>query len=140
MRVPTGFLSLALLGCTLLGCVRPGAVAPPNGGRYLITEAELVDATDLTLYEAVRRLRPHFLRSRTATVEGRSLVYPVMLYVDGEKMDSLDDLRRLSCDVVKEVRFYEPQLANTHFGRYNNAGGAIAVTLKWDSGGSTTAP
>ena len=47
-----------------------------------------------------------------------------------EKMDSVDDLRRLFPSDVQEVRFYEPQLANTHFARYNNAGGAIAVVLK----------
>jgi hypothetical protein len=53
-----------------------------------------------------------------------------MLYVDGDAMDSIDDLRRLSPAEVMEVRFYEPQLANTYFARRNNAGGAIAVTLR----------
>ncbi len=132
MRVPTGFLCLALIGGTVLGCVRPGAVAPPNSGRYLISAVELQQVDDLTLYDAVRRLRPHFLRSRTATVEGKAMVVPVMLYVDGERMESLDELRRLPVAEVQEVRFYEPQLANTYFGRYNNAGGAIAVSLRWE--------
>lgn len=132
MRPRTRVLSLALLGA-LIGCVKPGSVPPATGGRYVISEAELQRMSEYTLYDAVARLRPHFLRSRTETQEGKVIVYPVMLYVDGERMESLDDLRRLSPAIVKEVRFYEPQLANTHFGRYNNAGGAIAVTLKWES-------
>jgi hypothetical protein len=137
MRVPTGVLSLALIGGTLIGCVRPGAVAPATGERYLISAVELQRVSELSLYEAVRRLRPHFLRSRTATVEGKAMVVPVMLYVDGELMESLDELRRLPVGEVQEVRFYEPQLANTYFGRYNNAGGAIAVSLKWEPGPPT---
>jgi hypothetical protein len=54
----------------------------------------------------------------------------LMLYVDGERMHGVDDLRRFSVKEVYEVRFYEPQLANTYFARYNNSGGAIAVALK----------
>ena len=129
MRDSFGVIRLALLGMALLACVRAGAVAPQSSGRYLITSAELEQMSDLTLYEAVYRLRPHFLRSRAQTAQGRAH-HPLNLYVDGDRMESIDDLRGLSAGEALEVRFYEPQLANTHFGRYNNAGGAIAVTLK----------
>lgn len=98
--------------------------------RYVITAAELEKAKELTLYEAISRLRPHFLRSRTAVAYGKEASVPVHLYVDGDKMDSIDDLRRLTPASVQEVRFYEPQIANTVFAGQNNAGGVIAVITK----------
>ena len=129
MRGSFGLVRLVVLGIVLAACVRAGAVAPQNGGRYVIDASELERVPDLTLYEAVRQLRPHFLRSRAQTAQGRAH-YPLNLYVDGDRMESIDDLRRLLAGDALEVRFYEPQLANAHFGRFNNAGGAIAVTLK----------
>jgi hypothetical protein len=119
------------LAIAAAACTPPsGSPEPRNGDRYVITAAELEKAPELTLYEAVARLRPHFLRSRTISAYGRPETVPVHLYVDGDKMDSLDDLRRLSPGAVQEVRFYEPQKANTVFAGANNAGGAIAVILK----------
>lgn len=130
MCVRRVLLATAVVSGTMVGCVRPGAVPPTTGGHDLITQQELERVGALTLHEAVSKLRPHFLRSRAQTAHGKAPTRPIMLYVDGDKMDSVDDLRRLSVAEVKEVRFYEPQLANTYFARYNNAGGAIAVTLK----------
>jgi hypothetical protein len=131
--------SRMLLGCTVVGgllaaCVHQGAQAPTNGGHDLITAQELEGAGANTLYEAVAKLRPHFLKPRTVTAYGRPATSPLMLYVDGEKMESIDDLRHLPLLDVREVRFYEPQLANLKFARYNNAGGAIAVLLKQPTG------
>lgn len=129
MRMSRTVIALALVAVAG-GCVRKGSVPPPNGGHDVITAEELELVHDGSLYDAVRRLRPNFLKSRTITAYGRAESVPLMLYVDGEKMDSVDDLRRFTTAEVFEVRFYEPQLANARFGRYNNAGGAIAVMLK----------
>ena len=130
MRINHVVLGLVLCYGSSTGCVRPGSVPPPNGGHDVITAEELETVRDYTLYEAVQRLRPNFLKSRAVTAYGRPATSPLMLYVDGEKMDSIDDLRRISPTEVLEVRFYEPQIANTRFARYNNSGGAIAVTMK----------
>lgn len=126
----------ALLGVTAMGvavgCWRPGAVPAPRGTHYVITVEELSQVSaDMSLFDAVYRLRPHFLRSRATSAHGRPATWPVTLYVDGEKMESIDYLRRLSPADAAEVRFFEPQVANARFARYNNSGGAIAVTLKW---------
>jgi hypothetical protein len=130
MRINHIVLALALSSGSIAGCVHQGAVAPPNGGHDLITAEELARVHDYTLYDAIRRLRPNFLKSRSVTAYGKPASSPLMLYVDGEKMDSIDDLRRISPAEVFEVRFYEPQIANTRFARYDNSGGAIAVILK----------
>jgi hypothetical protein len=128
-----GIRHLGLVTCLAFGiaaCWRHTVPATPSGGHDVITLHELERFNDLTLYEAVHRLRPHFLRNRTITAHGRGPSRQLMLYVNGEKMDSVDDLRRLWPSDVEEVRFYEPQLANTYFARYNNAGGAISVKLR----------
>jgi hypothetical protein len=130
MRINHIVLALVLGSGSIAGCVHQGAVAPPNGGHDLITAEELARVSDFTLYDAIRRLRPNFLKSRSVTAYGKPSSSPLMLYVDGEKMDSIDDLRRISPSEVFEVRFYEPQIANTRFARYDNSGGAIAVILK----------
>jgi hypothetical protein len=121
---------IAVLGLGLTACWRHNTPPTPAGGHDIITLHELERVKDLTLFDAVRQLRPHFLRNRTLTAHGRGASSQLMLYVNGEKMDSVDDLRRLWPSDVEEVRFYEPQLANTYFARYNNAGGAIAVKLR----------
>ena len=130
MRINHIVLVLALSSGSFAGCVHQGAVPPPNGGHDLITAEELDHVRDFTLYDAIRRLRPNFLKARSVTAYGKPTSSPLMLYVDGEKMDSIDDLRRISPSEVLEVRFYEPQIANTRFARYNNSGGAINVIMK----------
>jgi hypothetical protein len=132
MRIRRVLLGLALAGGSVMasGCVRRGAIAPPTGGHDLITRQELERSADLSLFDAVHKLRPTFLKNRTITAHGRRATAPMNLYVDGERMDSIDDLRRYSPTQVEEVRFYEPHQANMVFGRYNNAGGAIAVILR----------
>jgi hypothetical protein len=123
-----------VVGGLLSSCVHQNAQPAANGGHDLITQEELEGAGANTLYEAVAKLRPHFLKPRTVTAYGRPASSPLMLYVDGEKMESIDDLRHLPILEVREVRFYEPQIANQRFGRYNNAAGAIAVSLKQSLG------
>jgi hypothetical protein len=131
MRTGRSVVGLLVAAVMLSGCFR-GRVARPveNGGRYLITQAELDAVAATSMYDAVLKLRPHFLRNRTVVAHGKEANGPLMLYVDGERMESLDDLRRLVPAEVMEVRFYEPAQANTYFARYNNAGGAISVKLR----------
>lgn len=127
VRVVGGIVAaLVLSGCFTGRGTRP--VEP--GGRYLITQAELDGVAANSMYDAVLKLRPHFLRNRTVVAHGKDANGPLTLYVNGERMESVDDLRRLMPSEVFEVRFYEPQLANTYFARSNNAGGAIAITLR----------
>jgi hypothetical protein len=131
MRKGLGVVGVLVAVVTIAGCFR-GRVARPieNGGHYLITQSELDAVAASSMYEAVLKLRPHFLRNRTVVAHGKAANGPLMLYVNDERMESLDDLRRLTPSEVMEVRFYEPAQANTYFARYNNAGGAIAIRLR----------
>ena len=141
MRIIRTALVLAFASAGVAGCTHHARSTPPLATHDFIAADELARSTDLTLYDAIRRLRPNFLKPRGLAAYGAPETTVLTLYVDGQRMDSVDDLRRISCNEVAEVRFYEPQIANTKFAGHNNAGGAIAVTLKAlpaDSVGSDT--
>lgn len=123
-----GVLMVAVLASGCLG--GRGARPVQSGGHYLITQSELDAVAANSMYDAVLKLRPHFFRNRTVAAHGKAARSPLMLYVNGERMESVDDLRHFSPAEVLEVRFYEPQLANAYFARYNNAGGAISIRLR----------
>jgi hypothetical protein len=103
-----------------------------NGGaasRYLVTEAELANMGDRSAYEALQQLRPTFLRSRDPQTSSNPVPIAVAVFVNGGRTEGLDALRSVRASTVKEMRFYEPQDANTKFGTGHN-GGVIEVTLK----------
>ena len=130
MRLIRTVFVLGVAVAASAGCTHRATSAPPLAAHDFIAADELAHSTDLSLYDAIRRLRPNFLKPRGVAAFGAPATTALTLYVDGQRMDSIDDLRRISCDEVAEVRFYEPQIANTKFAGHNNAGGAIAVTLK----------
>jgi len=129
MRI-RGIAAVLSLVAGATACTQKRASPAPMPARYTIAADELSHAAEISLYDAIRRLRPNFLTARGHAAYGAPETTELSLYVNGVRMDSIDDLRRISCDEVAEVRFYEPQYANTRFPGHNNAGGAIDVTLK----------
>lgn len=119
-----------LVAAAAAGCGHPTRSQPVIPAHDLIAADELAHSSEIYLYDAIRRLRPAFLKPRGGAAYGAPETTVLTLYVDGQRMDSIDDLRRISSDEVLEVRFYEPQTANAKFAAHNNSGGAIAVTLK----------
>ena len=136
-RILIALISIALLGS---GCASGGRTASTaaaanvtrgatGASRYLVTEAELANVGDRTAYEALQQLRPSFLHSRDTQTSRNPVVAPVDVFVDGGRTEGLDALKNIRASTVKEMRFYEPQDANTKFGTGHN-GGVIAVILK----------
>jgi hypothetical protein len=101
---------------------------PPARPHSAVSESELAPVGDLTAYDALRRLRPAFLRSRDVSTPSHSPV-AVTVFVNGDRTYGVDALKNLLSRTVREIRFYEPAEANVRFGTGNN-GGAILVTLK----------
>ena len=110
-----------------IACAPHTSGSTPSGQHNVLTAEELARVGDIDLYEAIRRLRPGFLRSHggQGVLSGRP---DLQLYVGDVRLPDLDQLRNISVRSVKEVRFLEPQQANARFGG-NNSGGAIVVTL-----------
>lgn len=121
-------LTIAAAGAIAIACA-PHATSGSSPSRHnLLTTEELAPIGDLDLYDAIRRLRPNFLRSHGG--QGvQSGMTDVVLYVGNTRMPDIDQLHTILAKQVKEVAFLEPQQANARFGG-NNAGGAIVVTLQ----------
>lgn len=144
--------ALAVAGVILLPVPAAGQ-GKPKKERDVIARAELVeaDAKFADLYEAVKRLRPHFLAQnrgpRTTGIrppagggtmcnealerncaarEVVSTVVAQVVYLDGTKAGEPDVLRGIRPSEVEEVRYLNPNKAASEFG-HGHDGGAILV-------------
>ena len=125
-------LLLSFVAVLLLvsACARPATTSGSSSPHNVITPEELSRYSNLTLYEAIRRLRPSFFRTRDVATSTNPVPRPVMVYLDDVRTEGLDALRNVAVSIVKEVRFLEPQQANVRYGTSNNNGGAIVVTTR----------
>ncbi|MEJ2206655.1 MAG: hypothetical protein P8170_21400 [Gemmatimonadota bacterium] len=122
-RLLIAFLALALglTGCASSGGGGGGDSAPRGSANRIIFE-ELEPVQQLDGYDAVRRLRPMWLRARG----GAS---PQVL-VDGNRQPGgLDALRSLRVSEIQEMRFLSSSDATTRYGTGFD-GGAILVTTR----------
>lgn len=110
---------------TASACVTTGH--PSRGGHNLITRAE-VASTDLAdAYTVVRALRPRWLRK--VGPSSINAVRPIMVYIDGNRMDSPDALHSVPKIAIEEIRYYRPTEAQARWG-LNHTHGAIAVATR----------
>ena len=113
--------------------------APANRNRDLITRDELTkpSVVNMTVLDAVRSLRPHFLTVRgTNTVpaknaSGQSVVDQesgkVHASIDGNKIVPIEELTSLRAGTVLEVRYLTPAAAMQRFGGTARQGPVILV-------------
>lgn len=121
-------LALASAACSSTG-TKSGGPTRATRDRNLITAAELAEVTQQNVFDAVRRLRPAWLRLRgrgTASIDRESSI-PV--YLDGVLRGSTRLLGRLRPSQVREIRHLEPNEAAVRYGS-SHRDGAIWVTLK----------
>lgn len=124
----------------------------PKRERDLITRDELVEADSKfpDLYEAIKRLRPHFVQvnrgyrttgiqpgaSRDACIGSRdpncgmresgSAATPPVVYMDGTKAGDLEILKGYRTSDIDEVRYLNANAAAAEYG-LGHEGGAILV-------------
>jgi hypothetical protein len=116
MRPTTILLALALAaGCSPATQSGAGSRSSSN----VLTQAEIAKTPAVDAYDAVQRLRPHFLRARsTATV---SNAYAVV-YVDGLRKGTPEVLRMIRAPEVVEIRYLSAVEATTRYGMNVEAG------------------
>ena len=134
-RLRWGGWFLAAIGGLAVTAPGPAAAQEQKHSREVLTSEEIVQTgQQQDLYQAIRSLRPHFLRpvrgSRSITGGGQATV-PV-LYVDGMKSGDVEGLRSIRAQAVKEVRYLSPSQAGIRYGLGHEAG-AILVTLLRDA-------
>jgi len=113
-------LALGLAGCASSGG-GGGGDRVPGATANRIVRAELEPIAQLDAYQAIARLRPRWLRSRSG-------VSPV-LYVDQARRSDLNDLRQLRVTDIDEIEFMSSGDATTRFGT-GHSGGAILVATR----------
>jgi hypothetical protein len=119
-------LVLALLAAAPLAAQDEGK---PKVKKHpdLITAAEIAERADLqNVYEAVNRLRPIWLRVRSAGSPDRGPA-PIVVYVDGVRMGDLSALQQMPASYVVEIRHLSGNDATTRYG-IDHGSGAILVT------------
>src|SRR6185503_6379454 len=137
--------SLALLaGCVLALPLTAAAQNPPKKDRDLITREELLEADSKSpdLYQAIKRLRGHFLtQNRGINTMGitpggsgapmcndastdrnctrrqiSNTPIPPVIYLDGMKFGDPESLKGIQTRNVAEVRYLSPSKAEMDYG------------------------
>ena len=142
MREPTISLGVSALFASLIavGCVSaprtPGAGdaepsrltrEPPRFGARsdLLTLAELIESRATSTGEAVRRLRPEFLRP-TSTASSSGLVKLLAaVYVNDAYAGGPDVLSTIPLAAVQEIRFVTAAQAYDHWGSHCTCSGGV---------------
>jgi hypothetical protein len=141
---------LGVVGLLALGACasRPAAVATgaeatqaaaPTRNRDVITREELTapSVSTLSVLDAVRSLRPHFLSVRgtntipAKTASGQQVTDEesgkVHASIDGNKILPIEELAGIRAGTVVEVRFLSPAAAMQRFGGSSRQGPVILV-------------
>lgn len=117
--------SLAALSATA-GCATGGGHDVQRADPHRLLRSEFQTLVEPTVYEAILRLRPDWLRSRGGGFSERAVA---SVYVNGLRQDGLEALHYLASDDVEEMQFLHASAATIRFGT-NNTGGAILVTTR----------
>jgi hypothetical protein len=136
--LPTGLtLAVLILGS---GCAagQSSSISPtpksspmlayPGGRSSLIDQEELASVeAGSTLLQAVRRLRPEFLRRHATPVPGDVEGGYAAVYLDGVRLGGLGALETIAAATVTELRYLRAGSASDELGR-NHRGGVILVS------------
>jgi hypothetical protein len=118
-------LLVGLAGCASTGDGERAA----RQHRNILTEEQIQASQHLTAFDAVRTLRPSWLRDRPLSVtnpEGAEVV----VYVDGVRMTGgVETLRQVRAETVVRMEFMSSSDATTRFGT-GHMGGAILISTR----------
>lgn len=114
--------TVVLMALTFAACASAPSGNRAGGSQYEITSDQLAQLQDATALEAIRRLRPQWLRARSGS--GSPVVH-----LDGARQRGIDILDQISALDVHEMRFVPGSQATTRYGTgYTN--GVILVTTR----------
>jgi hypothetical protein len=94
--------------------------APSEGGsRNIIARAALEQHGDVSVYDAVLRMRPGWLRGRgVANLSGQA--FSTGVFRNGRFLGGLNVLTRIDVEFVEEIRYYSRRDAQTRWGFGND--------------------
>lgn len=127
----TALMGLVIGAALLAACATaPAGGSAEAGSRDVLTREVLAQYDHGDITDAIRRLRPRWLRStrgtESFTQEGRR---GVRIYLDNVLVDP-GALRGLSTRNVNEVRFLDKRQATTRFGTDHGEGAILIMTRR----------
>jgi hypothetical protein len=122
------FALAAVVACASSGSSNT-TEAKPAQDRNVITETELMSVPSSSLYDAVEKLRPNFLRSRGASSFSNQTAEFASVYVDEHPYGEIGSLRTLVTGQIGMVRYYDAMAAQQKFG-LTSGNGVISVYIK----------
>lgn len=127
--VEIGVLCLCLVVVSACAAGAHAGSQETSASRDLITESELAEVDAVDAYNAVRQLRPMWLRSRgAASLRGGEATLPTV-YVDNMRFGELASLQNISLDDIAEIRYINGPDATIRWGT-GVVGGVIEVIRK----------
>ena len=116
----------------LLLAVAAGCSANAAGGRTTtradtITVDDLRAANSTNLYDAVRAIRPNWLRARSPnSIQNQG---QVQVYFDDSRLGGVEQLRTIPSQGIAYIRWYDPISASARWG-LDHEQGAIVVSTR----------
>jgi hypothetical protein len=99
--------------------------------RNVITQQEIEAAQSLTAYDMIRALRPRWLSERGVTSLRTS--NPIMVYVNENRVGTVDRLRDYAPRDLREARFLDATQATQRFGTGHRSGAIMLYLRSGDS-------
>lgn len=112
------------------GCASTGG-GSGGGDRNLITAEDMADMQHVSALDAVRRLKPNWLRRRG--VDSFRGSFPMAVVVNGVVAGGVRILESYRCGDVKEIRYLNARAATMRYGD-KAGGGAILITTYGNKG------
>ncbi len=126
-----GNLALTLSVALTVACGgRTRAASGPFPARDVITREEIGRTHAVNALEAVERLRGHWLRQKGTTQlpgKGQFQEAEIQVYLDEQRLGTIDNLQRIEIAVVEYIRFVPPAEASARWG-FGHGAGAIVVS------------
>ncbi len=119
-------LTLALPLLLAAACATSPGQAPQPRQRGLMTADEVLATHASTLYDAIQRARPEFLRNRGFSTISSAAVDIPRVFVDNIELGDIQVLKNINPNDVAQVRRYSAEEATTRWGT-GYVGGAIEV-------------
>jgi hypothetical protein len=104
------------------------ASVPATSAPNLLSGDELRQVDVGNVYDALRRLRPQWLRARGSASMVTPRATEPIVYVSGIRRGELRTLQNVNLDTVSRVEFIDSRDATTRFGT-GHSGGVIWVEL-----------
>lgn len=112
-----------------LGCATPHSGTRPSRERDLLLSEEIERTAAVSAYDAVRQLRPEWLRRRGRSSMQNANAEVLVIYLNGLRLGNVQTLNSVAVGSILEIRHLDATDATTRFGT-GHAGGALLIRTK----------